>query len=56
MVEEELDETSHWLEIIMEAEMLPEERVRPLYEENKELLKINTSALKTFREKINNNK
>ena len=52
MVEEELDETSHWLEIIMETEMLPESRVRPLYEENIELLKINISALKTLRNKF----
>ena len=30
MVEEELDETSHWLEVIMETGMLPENRVKPL--------------------------
>jgi four helix bundle protein len=53
MVEEELDETAHWLMLIMESQMLPEQRVRPLYEENLELLKINISALKTMREKIN---
>ena len=27
MVEEELDETIHWMEIIMETEMLPKNRV-----------------------------
>ena len=55
MVEEELDETAHWLNLIMESEMLPENRVKPLYEENLELLKINVRAIKTVREKIINN-
>ena len=54
MVEEELDETSHWLELIMEAQILPEQRVRPLYEESIELLKINVKALKTMRDKLDN--
>lgn len=53
MVEEELDETSHWLELIMEAQILPEQKVKPLYEECIELLKINVKALKTMRDKLN---
>ena len=55
MVEEELDETSHWLEIIMETEMLPENRVRPLYSECIALLKIIISSIVSTRKYINSN-
>lgn len=51
MCEEELDETVHWLELIMDSGMLPVERVRPLYEENIELVKIIVSSIKTMRNK-----
>ena len=34
MVEEELDETGQWLDIIMECEMLPKNRVASLYNES----------------------
>ena len=40
MVEEELDETCHWMEIVMDTNMLPQTRVLPLYDECKELLSI----------------
>ena len=40
MVEEELDETSHWLDIIMRSQMIEVTRIQPLYQENKELLGI----------------
>jgi len=53
MVEEELDETSHWLEIIIESEMLPESRVKPLYEECVALLKIIVSSIVTTRKYLN---
>ena len=52
MVEEELDETGHWLDLIMACEMLPEKRVRPLYEESQELLKIISSSIITMKRKI----
>ena len=45
MVEEELDETCHWIEIIMDAGMLPQNRLEPLYNECKELLKITVSSI-----------
>ena len=48
-VEEELDETAHWLELIIEGEILPEQRVRPLYDECIELLKITISAITSTR-------
>ena len=47
MVEEELDETGLWLDIIMETGMLPRYRVLPLYNESLELLKIIVSSILT---------
>ena len=52
MVEEELDETEHWLDMIISCEILPEKRVQSLYQENHELLKIITSSILTMRKKI----
>ena len=40
MVEEELDETCHWLEIVMRSEMMKESRIKPLHQECCELLNI----------------
>jgi four helix bundle protein len=39
-VEEEADESSFWLELIMEGELLESARVRPLHKESGELLAI----------------
>ncbi|MBR2242554.1 MAG: four helix bundle protein [Prevotella sp.] len=52
MVEEELDETCHWIEIIMEAGMLPQNRLEPLYNECKELLKITVSSIISTRKHL----
>ena len=54
MVEEELDETKFWLEIIMETEMLPANKLQDLHSECHELLKIVVSSITTARNKINN--
>ena len=51
-VEEELDETAHWLELIIEGEILPEQRVRPLCDECIELLKITISSITSTRKYI----
>ncbi len=56
MVEEELDETSHWLVIIMRTGMLPESRVADLYTENIELLKIIVRSIITVKNRINTDK
>ena len=50
MVEEELDETGYWLELIMEAEMLPVTRVESLHAECKELYRIIVSSIISTRE------
>ncbi|MGC3966412.1 MAG: four helix bundle protein [Pirellulales bacterium] len=47
---QELDETAYWLELIVESEILPLERVADLRQENDELIAILTSIVK--REKI----
>ena len=40
MVEEELDETNHWLDLIMRCGMLPQTRLEQLFQESRELLNI----------------
>ena len=53
MVEEELDETAYWLELIMETGMLEPSQLFPLYQENKELVSIITKSVITMRGKVN---
>ena len=45
----EVSETAYWLEVIVEAELLPWSQVKPLYEECNELLAIFTSSYNTSR-------
>ena len=52
MVEEELDETGQWLDIIIATEMLPQPRIQPLYEESQELQKIIAKSILTMKRKL----
>ena len=52
MVEEEIDETSHWLSIIMDAEILPRNQVIDLYDESVELRRIVVRSILTSRQTI----
>lgn len=52
MVEEELDETSHWLEIIKETGRLTQQRMEPLYSECNELLSIIVRSITTTRKHL----
>ena len=52
MVEEELDETCHWLDLIIACEILPEKRVESLHSESQELLKIISSSILTMKQKL----
>ncbi len=52
MVQEEIDETSHWLNLIIDSEMLPKSKVQDLYEESIELRRITTKAIITTKAKI----
>jgi four helix bundle protein len=40
VVAEEADETTHWLELIMEAELLPRQRVHELHREAEKLMRL----------------
>ena len=53
MVEEELDETCHWLEIIMRSEMMKELRMKPLHQECCELLNIIAKSIVTTKTRMN---
>ena len=53
MVEEELDETCHWLELIIRCQMLKSSRIEPLLQECKELLSIIVKSIVTVRTRIN---
>ena len=52
MVEEELDETSHWIELIGESGIKKQELLKDLYDENLELLKIIIASIVTVKGKI----
>ena len=52
MVEEELDETCHWIDIIM----IKSSRIEPLYQEYKELLSIIVKSIVTTRTRLNADK
>ena len=52
MVEEELDETCHWLEIIMRSEMVKESRMKPLHQECCELLNIIAKSIVTTKTRM----
>ena len=54
MVEEELDETLYWLELLMEVQLVKSELLVDLYKENEELLKIIVSSITTMKGRLNN--
>lgn len=49
IVEEEIDETSYWLSLIIDGELISKSRVEPLFEESLELTKIVTKSIATFK-------
>jgi four helix bundle protein len=55
-VEEELDESAYWMEIIVDTGMKPLKLVEPLSEEADELLRIVVSSIKSTRPAIRNPK
>jgi len=50
-VEEETDETMYWMELIIEAGLMPESQVSDLYKEADEILSIVISSIKTARKR-----
>lgn len=48
---QELDETIYWLELIIEANIYNQERVKPLIDETNELIAIFTTIVKKIKDK-----
>ena len=49
IVEEEADETSYWIELLIDANLIKRERVTDLLQESDEILSIVVSSIKTAR-------
>jgi four helix bundle protein len=49
VVEEESDETGYWLEILVEAGLVPEAQIADLYKETDEILAMTVASIKTLR-------
>jgi four helix bundle protein len=49
IVEEEADETLYWLELLVEANLIPETRLAPLMQETNEIIAMIVSSIKTLR-------
>ena len=49
IVEEESDETEYWLELLVEAELIPQEQIKTIYKETDEILAMTVASLKTLR-------
>ena len=52
MVEEELDETCHWLEIIIRSQMMTPSLVQPLHQECNKLLSIIAKSIVTIKSRM----
>ncbi|HET9131711.1 MAG TPA: four helix bundle protein [Terriglobia bacterium] len=52
IVEEEADETTYWLELLIEARIVPASRIRDLLQEAHEIVAMTVSSIKTLRGKI----
>ena len=51
IVEEEADETLYWLELLVEAELISETRLKDLMAETNEIIAMTVSSIKTLRQK-----
>jgi len=49
VVEEETDESLYWMQMVIDAELLPEKRLNDLMNEADEILAITVSSIKTAR-------
>jgi len=49
IVEEESDETEYWLELLVEADLVPESQITDIYKETDEILAMTVSSIKTLR-------
>lgn len=49
IVEEESDETEYWLELLVEAELAPENQIASIYKETDEIPAMTIASIKTLR-------
>ena len=49
IVEEESDETQYWLEILVEAGLVPQNQIADIYKETDEILAMTVASIKTLR-------
>ena len=49
IVEEESDETEYWLEILVEAGLVPQNQIASIYKETDEILAMTVASIKTLR-------
>jgi len=49
VVEEESDETEYWLELLVEADLVPQNQIASLYKETDEILSMTVASIKTLR-------
>jgi four helix bundle protein len=49
IVEEESDETEYWLELLVEAGLVPEGQIADIYKETDEILAMTIASIKTLR-------
>jgi four helix bundle protein len=54
-VEEESDETQYWLEILVEAGLVPQTQIADIYKETDEILAMTVASLKTLRSRQSTN-
>ncbi|BFP43054.1 four helix bundle protein [Flavobacteriaceae bacterium GF1] len=56
IVEEEVDESMFWLEMLKRTEVRKQDTIQKLWEEGNELLAIAVSSIKTVRKRLNQSK
>ena len=56
IVEQELDETMMWLELLVEAEIVKQEKMTELIDETDQLLRITVTSIKNTKRKTNKSK
>jgi four helix bundle protein len=49
IVEKQRDETEHWLELLVEAGLVPESQIAPIDKETDEILSMTIASIKTIR-------
>ena len=52
IVEEELDESMYWMEVLVEAELSPKSHLKAVYMEANELLAITVASIKSLRSRV----